>query len=206
LNDELHRHLDGDLPSDALAPEERQQADAWDRMVTSFRAAAPGGGVPPWLEQRVMAEIATIPERGPVRRALEWLVGSASVRVSPLTAGLVTAALAIAVLVPRVESPEQSGVGDDAVAPIVYVQFVLEAPNAMSVAVAGDFSSWEPSFALEDLDGDGVWSARVPLTPGVHSYMFLVDETSWLTDPNALRYQDDGFGNRNAVLAVGASS
>jgi 1,4-alpha-glucan branching enzyme len=74
------------------------------------------------------------------------------------------------------------------------------------VAVAGDFSDWEPAFAMQDPDGDGVWSARVPVRPGVHAYMFLVDETSWQTDPNAGRYQDDGFGNRNAVLAVGASS
>jgi 1,4-alpha-glucan branching enzyme len=88
---------------------------------------------------------------------------------------------------------------------VVYVQFILEAPAATSVAVAGDFSGWEPAFALEDPDGDGVWSARVPVRPGVHAYMFLIDETSWETDPNAGRYQDDGFGNRNAVLAVGAS-
>jgi 1,4-alpha-glucan branching enzyme len=89
---------------------------------------------------------------------------------------------------------------------VVYVQFLLEAPSATSVAVAGDFSDWEPAFALQDPDGDGVWSARVPVQPGVHAYMFLVDDTSWQTDPNAGRYQDDGFGNRNAVLAVGASS
>jgi hypothetical protein len=36
--------------------------------------------------------------------------------------------------------------------------------------------------------------------------MYLIDEMIWQTDPNAERYQDDGFGNRNAVLAVGASS
>ena len=85
------------------------------------------------------------------------------------------------------------------------MQFVLEAPTATSVAVAGDFSGWEPSFALEDLDGDGVWSGRVPVEPGVYTYMFLIDGTQWQTDPRANRYQDDGFGSRNAVLAVGAS-
>jgi 1,4-alpha-glucan branching enzyme len=76
---------------------------------------------------------------------------------------------------------------------------------ATSVAVAGDFNGWEPSFVLADPDGDGVWSGRVPVSPGVHAYMFVVDETEWRTDPNAAGYQDDGFGNRNAVLAVGTS-
>jgi 1,4-alpha-glucan branching enzyme len=76
---------------------------------------------------------------------------------------------------------------------------------ATSVAVAGDFSGWEPSFTLDDLDGDGVWSGRVPVRPGVHAYMFVIDGTEWMTDPHAGHYQDDGFGNRNAVLAVGSS-
>ena len=78
----------------------------------------------------------------------------------------------------------------------------MEAPGAQSVAVAGDFSEWEPTFALDDADGDGVWTGRVPVRPGVHSYMFLIDGAEWQTDPNADSYQDDGFGNQNAVLAI----
>jgi 1,4-alpha-glucan branching enzyme len=88
----------------------------------------------------------------------------------------------------------------------VYVQFMLDAPGASSVSVAGDFSEWEPSFTLEDVDGDGVWTGRVPVQPGVHTYMFLIDGTEWRTDPRADRYRDDGFGNRNAVLAVASGA
>jgi len=203
MNDDLHRHLDGDLSADALDAPTRGEAEQWDRMVASFRREAPRGGTPAWLEQRVMAEIAALPARGPLRRALDWLTRPASVSLSPLAGALAAAALVLAILW------EPSGEGAAPVAAtdqVVYVQFVLEAPSATSVAVAGDFSDWEPAFAMQDPDGDGVWSARVPVRPGVHAYMFLVDETSWQTDPNAGRYQDDGFGNRNAVLAVGASS
>ena len=200
---DLHRHLDGDLAPAALDAADRSRADAWERMVASFRTAAPRGDAPPWLEQRVMAEIAALPERSPARRLLAWLTSPTPVRVSPLTAGLVTAMFALALLLPgrRIDDSAPT----DPVESVVYVQFVLEAPAATTVAVAGDFSGWEPAFALEDPDGDGVWSGRVPVRPGVHAYMFLIDETSWQTDPNAGRYQDDGFGNRNAVLAVGAS-
>jgi hypothetical protein len=203
MNDDLHRHLDGEITADALDAPSRGEAEQWDRMVASFRQEAPRGDAPAWLEQRVMAEIATLPERGPLRRALDWLTRPASLRLSPLAGALAAAALVLAIVwepsgeeAPLASKTEQ----------VVYVQFVLEAPSATSVAVAGDFSDWEPAFALQDPDGDGVWSARVPVRPGVHAYMFLVDETSWQTDPNAGRYQDDGFGNRNAVLAVGASS
>jgi hypothetical protein len=202
MKDDLQRHLDGEVPADALDSADRSEADQWERMVASFRTTAPRGGAPPWLEQRVMAEIGSLPERGPVGRAFAWLLRPTSVRLSPLTGALAAAALVVAILWnPRNPNTPATPTTD----PVVYVQFVLEAPSATSVAVAGDFSDWQPAFALEDSDGDGVWSARVPVQPGVYAYMFLVDETSWQTDPNAGRYQDDGFGNRNAVLAVGAS-
>ncbi len=43
---------------------------------------------------------------------------------------------------------------------------------------------------------------RVSLQPGVHQYMFVIDGSDWITDPNAVSYQDDGFGQRNAVVAI----
>jgi len=46
----------------------------------------------------------------------------------------------------------------------------------------------------------------VPVLPGVHEYMFIVNGDTWVTDPRADRYVDDGFGNRNAVLAVASPS
>ena len=211
MKKELHRHLDGEVPTEALEPEDREEADEWDRMIAAFRTATPRAAPPPWLEQRVMAEIEALPERGGLQRLMSWLVSPAPVRVSPLAAGLVTATFLVALAIPgAISGPAPGGVASapdagGSAETIVYVQFVLEAPTATSVAVAGDFTGWEPSFALEDVDGDGVWSGRVPVEPGVHSYMFLIDGTEWQTDPMADRYQDDGFGSRNAVLAVGAS-
>jgi len=207
MNDRIHRHLDGEIPAGTLEDDENEVVDEWDRMIASFRQAAPRGSAPPWLEQRVMGEIDSLPERGALRRLIGWLVNPAPVRISPLVAGLVTAAVVLALVLPgRGADPRDAGATAGAGAlEVVYVQFLLEAPTARSVAVAGDFTDWQPSFTLEDLDGDGVWSGRIPVNPGVHGYMFLVDDTEWTTDPNAGRYQDDGFGNRNAVLAVGAS-
>ncbi len=175
---------------------------AWERMVEAFRSSAPSGGAPAWLEQKVMSEIEALPERGLVTKALEWLLSPVPLRVSPLAGGLVAAALTLVIVLSN---------GDDSNPPlngapeaVVYVQFMLEAPTATSVSVAGDFSDWEPTFSLVDADGDGVWSGRVPVQPGVHSYMFLINGTEWAPDPNADHYQDDGFGNRNSVLAVAA--
>lgn len=209
MNEDLHRHLDGERVASGLGAAERSQADEWDRMVASFRGAAPRGSAPAWLEQRVMAEIESLPERGALARLAAWLLRPAQVRVSPLAAGLAAAALAAVLVLPgRPGAPPEGGdpVPAQPAESVVYVQFRLDAPSASSVAVAGDFSEWEPEFTLEDLDGDGVWTGRVPVRPGVHAYMFLIDGTEWQTDPNADRYRDDGFGNRNAILAVAAGA
>ncbi len=210
MNDELNRHLDGEIDLDALGDEARREAAAWERMVEAFRVDAPRGVAPPWLENRVMAQIEAMPVRTGLGRLVDWLLNPRPVRVSPLAAALVTAAFAAVILLPGRETPGPLPTG---AAPgtaqftgmngqIVYVQFVLEAPGATSVSVAGDFTDWEARYPLEDADQDGVWTGRVPVRPGVHAYMFLVDGSQWQTDPRAERYQDDGFGNRNAVLAV----
>jgi 1,4-alpha-glucan branching enzyme len=88
-------------------------------------------------------------------------------------------------------------------APVVYVQFIFAAQDAQTVAVAGDFNSWQTDgIALRDADGDGVWTGLVALRPGQHKYMFIVNGKEWVTDPGAERYVDDGFGMRNAVINV----
>lgn len=215
MNEDLHRHLDGETALESLEGEVRKEAEAWNRLLVAFRTEIPEGVAPPWLEHRIMSEIDALPEPGFIRRALSWLVAPRPVSLSPLSAGLVTAALAVALVVsrfgPGVVGPGPVGVegsgstlaGEtDAVSQVVYVQFALEAPGASSVAVAGDFDGWQGAHSLQDVDGDGVWTGRVPVEPGVHAYMFLVDGSTWMTDPRADRYQDDGFGNRNAVLAV----
>lgn len=219
MNDDLQRHLDGEVQRDTLDDGARRQADAWERMLEAFRVDTPDGRAPAWLEQAVMADIEALPEPNPARRFYSWLTRPRDLRVSPLTGTLALAALVLLLMRPT-DGLFDAGArsGSDTAEPgvireasqssdvnVVYVQFRLEAPAARSVSLAGDFTDWEASWNLEDSDGDGIWTARVPVTPGVHAYMFLVDGNEWATDPEANRYQDDGFGNRNAVLAVASS-
>ncbi len=204
MKDELHRQLDGEGPDDSPDSGTRAEADAWRRLLEAFRAEMPPTPAPPWLETRVMAEIEALPEPGWLPRLGRWLLAPRPLRVSPLLAGTTAVAALALLLFVRPPSPGMvQGFGEEVV---VYVQFALEAPGAQSVAVAGDFDGWSGSHSLEDGNGDGIWTGRVPLKPGVHAYMFLIDGATWQTDPLAERYADDGFGNRNAVLAVAAPS
>ena len=85
------------------------------------------------------------------------------------------------------------------------VQFSLKFNNnkTHTVAIAGDFNSWNPGDnLLEDPDGDGIWTGTLKLKPGRYEYMFVVDGEKWFPDPNALRYVKDGFGNKNAILEI----
>jgi hypothetical protein len=203
MREELQAYLDGELAIAELPAELRSEAERWERLLADVRALGPEGA-PADLEFRIRRALPRAERRSAARRAAEWAVRPRSVRVSPLAGLAAAAALAFIILMPRSDVPapgSEPTTGPTAVATI-YVQFMLQAPSAQSVAVAGDFNSWLPELALTDPDGDGIWTGRVALQPGVHQYMFVIDGSQWLTDPEAGRYVDDGFGNRNAVLVI----
>jgi 1,4-alpha-glucan branching enzyme len=84
------------------------------------------------------------------------------------------------------------------------VRFVLVAPGASSVALAGDFNRWDVNAdQLRPVGGDGVWSASVPLTPGRHEYAFVIDGTHWVADPAAAATLADEFGGQSSIVTVG---
>ncbi len=82
----------------------------------------------------------------------------------------------------------------------LYVQFRLEAADAMDVRLAGSFTNWQPSYALHQAS-PGVWTITVPLSAGVHDYVFVVDGQRWIADPYA-PHVDDGFGGVNSRISL----
>jgi hypothetical protein len=196
MDERLQAYLDGEASLDDLPADLRARARAWDDLVVEMRAGGPAGA-PAGLETRVRAAVREFRSRrvAPVRW-LTWVLRPRPIRVSPLAAA--AAAIVLLAVAVRPWAPAAS----DATAGRVYVQFVVQAPGARTVQLAGDFSGWEPSATLTDPDGDGVWTGRVALEPGVHEYMFVVDGSDWVPDPNAAAYSDDGFGRRNSVVAV----
>jgi 1,4-alpha-glucan branching enzyme len=83
------------------------------------------------------------------------------------------------------------------------VRFMLSAPTATSVAVAGSFNRWDPhQDMLNHSDGRGVWSITLPLAPGRYEYQFFINDETWLLDPAAPEV-DDGMGGKNSLLIVG---
>jgi hypothetical protein len=83
-------------------------------------------------------------------------------------------------------------------------QFVLDAPRASRVALVGDFNAWDAAATpLARVASSGIWTVTVPLTPGRHTYAFMVDGTTLMLDPRAAAAQDPDFGMASSVVLVG---
>ncbi|MFO7798149.1 hypothetical protein [Rhodohalobacter sp.] len=83
----------------------------------------------------------------------------------------------------------------------VWIRFVYFDEEAETMAVAGDFSDWDPVDLTKDIvDEKTVWTGMIPVVRGEHHYMFVKNGDEWVTDPLADVKRDDGFGNKNAVL------
>ncbi|MCX7023093.1 MAG: isoamylase early set domain-containing protein [Spirochaetes bacterium] len=84
----------------------------------------------------------------------------------------------------------------------VVIRFELAAPDAYSVALAGDFTGWSTDgFGLKRKRADGPWEITVRLRrAGSYAYSFVVDGELWIPDPAAPIRADDGFGGQNSVI------
>jgi endonuclease/exonuclease/phosphatase family metal-dependent hydrolase len=85
------------------------------------------------------------------------------------------------------------------------VVFALDASQARSVRVAGDFTNWEAGALpmARDHDAGGLWIVQTdPLAPGAHFYQYIVDGV-WKLDPAHPMMEDNGIGGTNSAFAVG---
>lgn len=83
----------------------------------------------------------------------------------------------------------------------VWIRFVYIDDEASQIAVAGNFSDWEPiELGSREMGGKTVWTGLVPVERGEHRYMFVRNGEEWISDPLAEIQRDDGFGNKNAVI------
>jgi hypothetical protein len=206
MTDRLHACLDGEIPRESLSPQERARLAALESVIEGATAALRAAPVPD-LSERVMRALpggeAASPGIAAAAPAWDWLwrPRSLTLRFRPAYAlGALALAVLAGVLLPR-PSPAPFPAAVVAERPAgarLYVQFRLEAPGASQVELAGSFTGWSPLYELHE-GAPGVWTALVPLEPGVHDYTFVVDGERWVVDPYAPRVQDS-FGGSNSRL------
>jgi chromosome partitioning protein len=81
-------------------------------------------------------------------------------------------------------------------------EFNLNAPEAGSVYVLGEFNDWQKteSSRLTKMES-GNWSGHFTLSKGTYRYKFLVDER-WINDPENPQVEENVFGSVDSVLEV----
>lgn len=83
------------------------------------------------------------------------------------------------------------------------VQFILTAPAASRVALAGDFNGWNPrTTPLARTSRDGRWQVTLALTPGRHAYAYVVDDTQWVRDPVGTPAEPNELAPPKSVLVI----
>ena len=179
------------------------------RVAAALRRPAP---LTPDFDARVMAAVRQAPPSAP-RRAWAWLREPRVVAVSPL-AGLAMAAGLAGLLVVGTMSRQPSAVGRQQAAvsrqpsavsgaAAATVTFVLVAPQARRVALAGDFNDWDAARVQMRREASGLWTVDVPLASGRYRYVFVVDGRRFVADPAAPRAAGDDFGTPTSVVTVG---
>ncbi len=204
----VKRLLDGELSLAELPRDLRAEGEEALHLVGAVDRAAVAFS--PEFEQRVMAAVRRH-AASPGRRAWRWLNTPRDVqvrlRVRPwaVWGGALAAAAALVLLLARsgtAPGPRHGTEARVAVRDSVFVRFVLYAPGAHRVAVAGTFNQWDRDATLLVPAGtSGVWTTTLALAVGQHQYAFVVDGARWVVDPGAPAV-DDGFGRRNSVVAV----
>lgn len=206
MNDRIHAWLDGELPFEGLSPEEQERARRLENTID--RAAQVSAIRSPGLADAVMARVADAP--APSRRLIVRLreaLGAEGLLLRPaaaLAAACLVAGFGLGVWTASRGPAQAAPVAADAAAPQVFVRFDLRVDQARTVHLAGSFSEWQPAYEMTPA-ADGHWTVTVPLTPGVHDYVFVVDGERQVLDPAAPQIAD-GFGSYNNRIALLASA
>ena len=76
------------------------------------------------------------------------------------------------------------------------------APEANTVAVAGDFNSWDVQANMLERNGDGWWKTNLKLCPGRYHYRFVINGEQWSEDPENSNKVPNEFASYNSILEV----
>ncbi len=81
------------------------------------------------------------------------------------------------------------------------VPLVVQAPDARTVCVTGDFSGWSEEGIPLSKGSNGEWLGSLKLAPGEYQYRLRVDGR-WQDHAQARKRVPNPFGGDNCVLSV----
>jgi hypothetical protein len=189
----LDREVSGELAAGVDAEELARLRGIAAGLRKMAAVAAPAD-----FTERLMA---ALPERGRWARLWGVFVRPHVIKLNLAWETGLAAALLVLALSSYGWGPQPGAVPQPS--PIIHTRFIVKAPQARMVSLAGDFNNWRrDELRLIKAEAEDVWTVTVPLKPGRYKYMFIVDGQTWQTDPLAESYEQDGFGHQNAVVEI----
>ena len=198
----LQQYLDGELPAEAVDSAELSDAE---RLLEAAAAYSDGLDVPgPEIDRAVMSSI-RVRGQEEHQSLWNWLFKPQVYRIRPaLVVAVVIVLVAFGTVGGTLRNRTQFAIESSADQSEILVRFELVAPTANTVSLSGSFNEWQPDgVQLTRNPETGIWSGTIPLRPGEHQYMFVIDGAEWIPDPDAHAQVDDGFGQTNSVIVVG---
>jgi Glycogen recognition site of AMP-activated protein kinase len=130
-------------------------------------------------------------------------LGSAAIATTRIRSTGTLIASAPGAIVVEVPAPVRS-----ALVPVIATRsrpivFELDAPDASTVQVLGDFNQWSRDVSSMERGADGRWRMTTLLPPGRYVYAFLVDGQTFRRDPLRDAIEDRDFGVTGSELVVG---
>lgn len=186
------------------------------RLDAALRAMREPPTIAPSTTARVAAR--AVLANAPAARATTWVLRAAAMLVvvlmgaAGLRAGLRSNERgAREIAVAPVNTQERAGaeaVGSTALRPVVQtaarpIVFELDAPNAHTVQVVGNFNDWSRDASRMERGPDGHWRMTTLLAPGRYVYAYLIDGRRFQRDPLRDAIEDRDFGVTGSELVVG---
>ena len=81
------------------------------------------------------------------------------------------------------------------------VKFILSAPEANQVYLAGDFNNWDNHALPLKRNRENQWEADVQLPPGRYEYKYFVDGKWFDNIPGVERIQNS-YGTQNFIIHI----
>jgi hypothetical protein len=108
--------------------------------------------------------------------------------------------IAVLLILPTTNSPEIQA--QKVPAAHMSRSFSVALQGAHKVAIAGDFNGWDPRSDTLALSEDGSWAITLQLSRGNYQYQFIIDNTTWISDPDNPVRIEDGFGGYNSGMEL----
>jgi len=90
--------------------------------------------------------------------------------------------------------------------PVCKVTFRLgpkDVKDAKEVCIAGDFNNWDTRKTPMDRLKNGTFKKILDFETGREfQFRYVVDQTTWINDPEADKYLPSGHGDENCVIVL----